>query len=94
MTLIAKEIRASKNQRRANTNPDLRDLYQAKVALLQEVLETVRSTHPESVWRQISDFEKECIITHRLCRNPGLKIYLRIKTRTVKEIVAAAKAAA
>ena len=94
LTLIAKEIRTARHQWRASTRPDLQDLFQAKVLLLKEVLEVVRGAPPEWAWKQLQAFKRECVLTHRLCRNPGMKIYFRLQVRTVRDLLATVRAAA
>ena len=90
---IALEIQATEHRSRAQAHIKLRSLFQAKIALLQDILEEVKTIRPENLRGQLQTLEKDSLLTYKLCRNPCLKIVLRLKARTIHNLRIGAKAA-
>jgi hypothetical protein len=90
---IAKEIRKARGKRRGKEPSELRDIYAAKVAILEQVFDLVKSTPPGWVRRMLQEFVRERDLDYRACRNPGMKLYLRFQARTVRKLLGGARTA-
>jgi len=88
---IEKEIRKAKGKRRGQGPSELRDIYAAKIAILKQVFDLVKSTPPGWVLRMLREFIRERDLDYRACRNPGLKLYLRFQARTVRDVLGGAR---
>jgi len=90
---IVKEIRKTRSEQRGAGPSDMRDFNEAKIVMLKQVLDLVRSTPPGWVLKMLREFVRERDLDYRACRNPGLKLYLRFQARTVRKLLGGARSA-